>query len=101
IFLVRLDGAQHRWQAQKRFYLLRSEEHTSELQSLTNLVCSLLLEKTGECGVRPSGRPCRARSSSHSEPNVGSSTIFPIPFFFNKRRPPETSPFSRSTAVLC
>src|SRR5437016_10841240 len=26
-------------------YLLRSEEHTSELQSLTNLVCRLLLEK--------------------------------------------------------
>src|ERR1019366_10512769 len=25
---------------------LRSEEHTSELQSLTNLVCRLLLEKT-------------------------------------------------------
>src|SRR5262249_60317759 len=25
--------------------LLRSEEHTSELQSLTNLVCRLLLEK--------------------------------------------------------
>jgi hypothetical protein len=23
VFLVRLDGAQHRWQAQKRFYLLR------------------------------------------------------------------------------
>src|SRR5437016_9813537 len=30
----------------KRIYdLLRSEEHTSELQSLTNLVCRLLLEK--------------------------------------------------------
>src|SRR5437016_9909180 len=32
-----------------RFYMvnlsLRSEEHTSELQSLTNLVCRLLLEK--------------------------------------------------------
>src|SRR5262249_56526421 len=27
------------------FPLLRSEEHTSELQSLTNLVCRLLLEK--------------------------------------------------------
>src|SRR5438046_730764 len=27
------------------FYLNRSEEHTSELQSLTNLVCRLLLEK--------------------------------------------------------
>src|SRR5438046_7605848 len=26
-------------------WLLRSEEHTSELQSLTNLVCRLLLEK--------------------------------------------------------
>src|SRR5262249_62355323 len=26
--------------------VLRSEEHTSELQSLTNLVCRLLLEKT-------------------------------------------------------
>src|SRR5437016_9626096 len=26
-------------------FLLRSEEHTSELQSLTNLVCRLLLEK--------------------------------------------------------
>src|SRR5258706_11189424 len=28
-----------------RVGLLRSEEHTSELQSLTNLVCRLLLEK--------------------------------------------------------
>src|SRR5438093_7247931 len=27
----------------------RSEEHTSELQSLTNLVCRLLLEKKKEC----------------------------------------------------
>src|SRR5438046_4851964 len=29
----------------KRENLVRSEEHTSELQSLTNLVCRLLLEK--------------------------------------------------------
>src|SRR5258706_10643357 len=28
-----------------RVGMLRSEEHTSELQSLTNLVCRLLLEK--------------------------------------------------------
>src|SRR5438093_6318102 len=34
------DGAQCR-----AGHLLRSEEHTSELQSLTNLVCRLLLEK--------------------------------------------------------
>ena len=29
----------------ERLTSLRSEEHTSELQSLTNLVCRLLLEK--------------------------------------------------------
>src|SRR5438046_6181271 len=29
----------------QRFFSKRSEEHTSELQSLTNLVCRLLLEK--------------------------------------------------------
>src|SRR5438046_6671739 len=31
----------------------RSEEHTSELQSLTNLVCRLLLEKKKEERERP------------------------------------------------
>src|SRR5438046_8414818 len=30
------------------YQLMRSEEHTSELQSLTNLVCRLLLEKKKE-----------------------------------------------------
>src|SRR5262249_62350158 len=34
--------AHHR---QQELLLVRSEEHTSELQSLTNLVCRLLLEK--------------------------------------------------------
>src|SRR2546430_11398156 len=29
-----------------KMFLLRSEEHTSELQSQSNLVCRLLLEKT-------------------------------------------------------
>src|SRR5947199_10838954 len=32
----------HHWQ---KFFHLRSEEHTSELQSLRHLVCRLLLEK--------------------------------------------------------
>src|SRR5438046_8477325 len=36
--VVELSGHQHE-------ILHRSEEHTSELQSLTNLVCRLLLEK--------------------------------------------------------
>src|SRR5256885_4465028 len=36
--------ARQKWQ-QAKFPLLRSEEHTSELQSPCNLVCRLLLEK--------------------------------------------------------
>src|SRR5690606_40757999 len=37
---------------------LRSEEHTSELQSRENLVCRLLLEKK----KRPTWKPCQART---------------------------------------
>ena len=40
-FHVRLLGLK----SVKKTVLFRSEEHTSELQSLTNLVCRLLLEK--------------------------------------------------------
>src|SRR5262249_58606281 len=42
------------------FPFSRSEEHTSELQSLTNVVCRLLLEKNNVVqpgGVRPPRRP--------------------------------------------
>ena len=35
-----------------RFTLLRSEEHTSELQSPDHLVCRLLLEKKNVCVYR-------------------------------------------------
>src|SRR5438093_8536166 len=41
--LQRLSCAQDR--AKRGIDMDRSEEHTSELQSLTNLVCRLLLEK--------------------------------------------------------
>src|SRR5437016_8554411 len=41
----RPDVRKWRSNAACRFVFLRSEEHTSELQSLTNLVCRLLLEK--------------------------------------------------------
>src|SRR5258706_10287224 len=41
----------------------RSEEHTSELQSLTNLVCRLLLEKKKRnYAWRRPGRPWRRQS---------------------------------------
>src|SRR5262245_64861025 len=38
--------------ARGKDFALRSEEHTSELQSLRHLVCRLLLEKKNERGTR-------------------------------------------------
>src|SRR5437899_6481177 len=40
---------------------MRSEEHTSELQSLRQLVCRLLLEKRGNDAVRVTGAQIRAK----------------------------------------
>src|SRR2546427_11719959 len=40
----------------------RSEEHTSELQSQSNLVCRLLLEKKKTCGWAGSADSSAARS---------------------------------------
>src|SRR5437016_7775272 len=53
----------------------RSEEHTSELQSLTNLVCRLLLEKKKDVGFRleqaaaaHAALACRCGAGRHSLP---------------------------------
>src|SRR2546426_4409984 len=43
----------------KRSHILRSEEHTSELQSPCNLVCRLLLEKKKKRGVGRGGQHLR------------------------------------------
>src|SRR5438093_2709390 len=80
--LFRSDGiARGRWEAvlladlhlrtevDRQRNRLRSEEHTSELQSLTNLVCRLLLEKKKDegnlaqarAGVRRTGRELASR----------------------------------------
>src|SRR5262249_56748068 len=45
---------------------LRSEEHTSELQSLTNLGCRLLLEKQTRSSCSPSPLPSCATRSGRS-----------------------------------
>src|ERR1019366_9348465 len=54
----------------------RSEEHTSELQSLTNLVCRLLLEKKNRrlthSGSGPSGCPRRSRAPAPRPAGLGS-----------------------------
>src|SRR5258706_10874885 len=44
--------------------LARSEEHTSELQSLTNLVCRLLLEKKKKQETRHNEKPTMSNSLS-------------------------------------
>src|SRR5437016_8024422 len=60
------DNAKHGFCPECR----RSEEHTSELQSLTNLVCRLLLEKKkkhGENDRRRASSPARSpRRASHT-----------------------------------
>src|SRR2546430_9463640 len=41
-------GGVGRWEIRRSSFRQRSEEHTSELQSQSNLVCRLLLEKKKE-----------------------------------------------------
>src|ERR1039458_5138354 len=83
----------------------RSEEHTSELQSLRHLVCRLLLEKN-TCQELPTTTPLNYPNTSykmtntevtiaandvHAKPTTGEElhTSIPLnfPFFLNKRPP--------------
>src|ERR1019366_7226999 len=89
----------------------RSEEHTSELQSLTNLVCRLLLEKksTGQGELAPSTVPRRDYLlvpspvvAGWASPSQGRIMPGDVPssllaewvlFFLKNGRPPEPTPF--------
>src|ERR1019366_6659497 len=76
-------------------YLIRSEEHTSELQSLTKLVCRLLLEKkiTSGPSLQSSAQPgIVLRRSARSECSF--SGIF---LFLMIRRPPRSTLFPYTT----
>src|SRR5438093_4357215 len=59
-------GARARRGRRRRRRPARSEEHTSELQSLTNLVCRLLLEKKKTFSI-PNGESMRASTSPEVE----------------------------------
>src|SRR5437016_7278861 len=60
-------------EANRELARLRSEEHTSELQSLTNLVCRLLLEKKKKTTTLPA-TPISKRTSGSKTRGVAMST---------------------------
>src|SRR3954467_4866499 len=97
--------------------IIRSEEHTSELQSHDNLVCRLLLEKKTRRPGRPRPRTTFAarglgapallaglRSALGGAVAAAGCGGVPCPvaggnFFFNDAAPPEFSPFPHPDAL--
>src|SRR2546430_12140666 len=61
---VRIDGRIHEMEALPQ--LDRSEEHTSELQSQSNLVCRLLLEKKKKTDIHFVATNLRAINLHHA-----------------------------------
>src|SRR6202023_1817079 len=75
----------------------RSEEHTSELQSLRHLVCRLLLEKKNVIPPCPPRRGVDHVNVRKLGPaKMGDGILF---FFFNDRAPPEISTFPLPAAL--
>src|ERR1039458_798456 len=87
--LLRWYGAQHR-------DLPRSEEHTSELQSLRQLVCRLLVEeKYGNGCACYRYLPCTL--DLHIELEYKLTKFFNTDFFLMIRRPPRSTLFPYPT----
>src|ERR1039458_5365970 len=91
---------------------MRSEEHTSELQSLRHLVCRLLLEKKkrytrevfderiDHVGADPRRRAHSCGQSSSRGPVTSRTAELPYPgalFFLMIRRPPRSTLFPYTT----
>src|SRR3990170_1505090 len=92
-------------------WMLRSEEHTSELQSPDHLVCRLLLEKKTTIDSRGAMarvsagvyvRGCASQPSDDAAPTwarwsplgpAAFAFLFWVFFFLNEPAPPEFSPF--------
>src|SRR5438046_7692778 len=72
-FRALLHGHHQFRRARQFVVLVRSEEHTSELQSLTNLVCRLLLEKKNRYCHHQSRGP---HASSTDERRSASSNYY-------------------------
>src|SRR3954463_5899965 len=97
--------------------IIRSEEHTSELQSHDNLVCRLLLAKKIVCSSTSAAK-IAATGPNNVESGDGALvlyfcghhrdlrsfpclilSLFSVFFFFNDTGPPEISPFSLHDAL--
>src|SRR3954464_6982730 len=84
-------------------FCLRSEEHTSELQSHDNLVCRLLLEKTKKqhpaCGhdARGAGQHVRGHGGELVNPERLAQHWGVRFFFLMIRRPPRSTLFPYTT----
>src|ERR1017187_7843500 len=76
-------------------WLLRSEEHTSELQSPMYLVCRLLLEKKDK--VVSSGLDIQNKRPLTVAPDAAAHSAESIPFFLMIRRPPRSTLFPYTT----
>src|SRR5262249_58883131 len=76
-----LEGSARRQRRDGKRVDARSEEHTSELQSLTNLVCRLLLEKKkDQRKIRVGTEPTRytgARDNPHASTACGEPDVHP------------------------
>src|SRR5229473_1289534 len=104
--LLEPDRGLHRTPAPHRRSGVRSEEHTSELQSLAYLVCRLLLEKKKRSSSKPERSTLETSvpfpfsisspsfSDSKSPMAVSSSFSF---FFLMIRRPPRSTLFPYTT----
>src|SRR5947207_5309084 len=68
----RLAGRKHQSEPRRNFP--RSEEHTSELQSHSDLVCRLLLEKKKQAPLhgRPGGQPPEHDAVQHARQETAS-----------------------------
>src|ERR1039458_6208137 len=72
--------------------VVRSEEHTSELQSLRHLVCRLLLEKTNNAKPWPTGAGGEASSTETADRTASTASCPPSSTsFLMIRRPPRST----------
>src|SRR2546430_6803515 len=79
-------------------YIRRSEEHTSELQSQSNLVCRLLLEKKNDIDSPPA--PAPRPSATSQRPADSPPPTPPIPAPNSHSRPANRRP-TVSARFLC